>query len=111
MAFIGYCSGHWCTCVNISSAFHVFCHFIYHIPTANERYSRIPSDRVLAEELCLFFCLCTLHQSYLTARTANCFILGEIGFQSALPLDGAWVYNVPEDSSPRTQIIEPPFIA
>ena len=60
---------------------------------------------------CLFVYLFILHQSCLTiiAGTANCPILGGIGFQSTPPLEGAGVFNVPEGDSPQNT--EPPFIA
>ena len=56
-------------------------------------------------------CLFILHQSCLTiiAGTANCPILGGIGFQSTPPLERAGVFNVPEGDSPQNT--EPPFIA
>ena len=59
----------------------------------------------------LFVCLYILHQSCLTitAGTANCPILGGIGFQSTPPLEGAGVFNVPKGDSPQNT--EPPFIA
>ena len=61
--------------------------------------------------VCLFVCLFILHQSCLTiiAGTANCPILGGLGFQCTPPLEGAGVFNVPEGDSPQNT--EPPFIA
>ena len=53
----------------------------------------------------LFSCLYALHQSYLTiaARIADCPILGGIGVHCVLHLEGALVFNVPQDGSPCTR--------
>ena len=42
-------------------------------------------------------------------RDSELSYIGEIGFQSTPPLEGAGVFNVPEGDSPQNA--EPPFIA
>ena len=82
-----------------------------HAHTCNTAKHKSSSEGTKCQHFSFVFCLFILHQSCLTiiAGTANCPILGGIGFQSTPPLEGAGVFNVPEGDSPQNT--EPPFIA